>query len=296
MSIGPAPGVLDPDVGGRREQPPEARGRPPGRGEVVGERAVDPAAEPCPAAATADRDPPVRRGPQVVEREPGIGDPLAAGPADVGESLGDRLGQDDVRRPRHQPPSEPRPARRPRVERDDRRAGQDLAVARLGHRPDPDRAEPDPVAAPARCLARAGPDRAEGARPLPVDLDDLAALVDHHATLEQHAAQAAREHGRLDRRGAGHEHPVAEDRRADPRRDLRRGQRHVPIAQPVAAERLHGLGPRAILGRRGADRQRAGLRVPGIDRRCSRRTRRPRRRRPPSRRPSRAPRPRRSAR
>ena len=255
--------------------------------------AVDPPAEPGPAAATADGDPAVRRRPQVVEREPRVGEALAAGPADVGQAIRDRLGQDDVRRPRDEPPAEPRPAGRPRVERDDRRAGQDLAVAGRGRRPDPDRAEPAADAAPGRRPARRRPRAApSAARPLAVDLDDLVPSWITHAALEQHAPQAAREGGRLDGRRTGHEHAVAEHRRADPRRDLVRGQRHVPIARrPGRGAPRTAVVPRAVLGRRRADRQRARLREPGVDAVRRRTTRRSRRPRPPSPRPSPARRP-----
>ena len=65
-----APGVVDPDVGQDREPAPQSLRGPPRRSRVVGERAPDPAAEAGPPTTSADRDPAVRGGSGVVEREP----------------------------------------------------------------------------------------------------------------------------------------------------------------------------------------------------------------------------------
>ena len=89
----------------------------------------DPTAEPGPPAAAADGDPPVVGRPQVVQREPGVRHALAAGPADLRETVRDGLGEDDVARPGHQPPPERRPGRGPGVHGHDRRPGEHLAVA-----------------------------------------------------------------------------------------------------------------------------------------------------------------------
>ena len=97
---------------------------------------------------------PSRRRAQVVEREPRVGEALAAGPADLREAVRDRLGQHDVARPRDEPPAERRPRRRPRVERDDRGPGDDLARAGGRGRPDADRA----TGTTGRRAPRPGPD------------------------------------------------------------------------------------------------------------------------------------------
>ena len=57
-------------------------------------------------AAPAERDPAVRRGPEVVEQVAGVGDALAAGPADLLDQVGDGLGDDHVARGQRQPVAE----------------------------------------------------------------------------------------------------------------------------------------------------------------------------------------------
>src|SRR6266550_94193 len=114
-----APGVVDPDICQARKPASQAFGRPPRGTDVVRERSADPAAEACPSSTTADGDPAVGRSPGVVEGEAAIGQAFAAGPADLGEAIRDRLCQDHVARPRDEPPTERRPCRRPGVERDD---------------------------------------------------------------------------------------------------------------------------------------------------------------------------------
>ena len=59
--------------------------------------AAEPRARGEPAAAPAERDPAVAGGAEVVHERAGVGDALAAGPAELLEHVGDRLGQDDVR-------------------------------------------------------------------------------------------------------------------------------------------------------------------------------------------------------
>src|SRR5215216_2124941 len=82
------PGVAEPEVD------PTARQRPEPRPVVVGDvdRAApcvsDPTAEAGSAASSAKRDSTIGRRSGVVERESRVGDPLAAGPADVREKVG----------------------------------------------------------------------------------------------------------------------------------------------------------------------------------------------------------------
>ena len=88
MSIGPPQASSMRDVArstGTGAASPAARGGR--RPSVVRERGPDPPTEPGPAAAATDGDPAVGRRAQVVEREARIGDALAAGPADLGESV-----------------------------------------------------------------------------------------------------------------------------------------------------------------------------------------------------------------
>ena len=126
-----APGVLDPDVGEAREPAPKAVG---GASRAAPTSWVngppDPAAPARPAAAAAERDPAIGGRPPVVEREPCVGDALAAGPADLREPVRDRLGEDDVARPRDEPAAERPPAGRPGVRRDDDLVGLDPAAPR----------------------------------------------------------------------------------------------------------------------------------------------------------------------
>ena len=228
-------------------------------------------------AATADRDPTVARRPQVVEREPGIGDPFTAGPADLGESVPDGLGQHDVARPCHQASAERGPRRGPGVHRDDRRPRDDLAVPDRGRGADADGAVGTTTAAACwTVLAVAfqasgpgppssGPEAAEPTGPFAVELGHPRPLVDDHAPVERDTPQSAREQRRLDRRGPGHERPGPHDRGDRPVRDLCRRERHVPVSHPEACCGLDRVLPPPVLRGRGADRHRAGLRVPGID-------------------------------
>jgi hypothetical protein len=127
-----------------------------------------------------------------VEREPRVGDPLAAGPADLGEDVGDRLGQHDVAGPRDEPPPERPPASGPGVQRDDDLVGEDRAGAFGGGRRHP-----------------------PGLEPL-----DARPLVDHDAALERDAPQPASERGRLHRPGPRHERAGAEHGRSGVAGDL----------------------------------------------------------------------------
>ena len=73
MSIGPPHASSIRTSRMRREEPSQAGRGPFGRPEVVREGRADPAAEPGATASAADRDPTVARRPQVVEREPAVG-------------------------------------------------------------------------------------------------------------------------------------------------------------------------------------------------------------------------------
>ncbi len=72
------------------------RGRPDHSGVDLG-AALRPRSHRDPAATPAEGDAAVRGGAEVVEQGAAVGDALAAVPADLGQQLGHRLGQDDVR-------------------------------------------------------------------------------------------------------------------------------------------------------------------------------------------------------
>ena len=92
-----------------------ARPRAPGRSGPGGARPrattsgsrsawpCSPGAEADPAAAPAERDPPVGGGAEVVDHRPRVGDALAPGPADLLEQVRHRLGDHDVARGHRQP-------------------------------------------------------------------------------------------------------------------------------------------------------------------------------------------------
>ena len=200
-----APGVLDPDVGEAREPATQALRGAPGAARVMRERPPDPTAEPGPPSAAAEGDPAVGRRPRVVEREPRVGDALAAGPADLGQAVRDRFGQDDVARPRDEPAAERGPCGGPGVEGHDDLVGDDQA-RRLRRE----------VAIDGRRLARRR--RGSDARP----------LVDDDAALQGDAAKPAGEGGRLDGRRARHERARRGTRASGP------GRRPLAVERPPA--------------------------------------------------------------
>ena len=108
--------------------------------------AAQPRAHRDPAAAPAEGDAAVRGGAEVVDQGAAVGDALAAGPADLLEQLGHRLGEDDVgggdREPAAQRPA-PAPWRR-------RRSPAPRAPARTVPRR---RCAPRPRPAPSRSAA-----------------------------------------------------------------------------------------------------------------------------------------------
>ena len=185
MSIGP-PRRPDPDVAQRWEHATQTPGRPGGSTVVLRERRTDPSAKPGPAPAAADRDAAVSRRSQVMQRESAVRDALTTGPTDLGETLGDRLGQDHVPGPCHEPPAEPRPRCRPRIERHHRR----VRVTS----PSP----PPTSCAPAVRTTTGSPGLAEHPAPTPpsqpgplaVDSTSLA-LGDDDPTVQEDAPQAA---------------------------------------------------------------------------------------------------------
>src|SRR3954451_21913740 len=70
----------------------------PGDAGVDLRAAIDPAPGHEPAAAPAERDPPVRGGAEVLDHGPRVRDALAARPADRFEHVGNRLGDHHVAR------------------------------------------------------------------------------------------------------------------------------------------------------------------------------------------------------
>ena len=235
MSIGPphASSIRVAASDGNSRRSPRAAD---GGFRVVGEGTPDPPAEPCSSAAAPERDPSVGRRPQVVQREPGVAEALPAGPADLRERVGDRLGEHDVRGPRHQPTTERWPGCRPGVERND-----DLVRA------------DDPR-----------PDRRRGPHDATLERGRPRALMDGDPALQRCRPKRPREASRLDRRPLAHEHAAAEDRRRDPLTDLRGRQLHELVGDTETLARLDGLAPATVLGGRSTRGQGASLAVPDV--------------------------------
>ena len=132
-----APGVRDAATrergersarGGRAPRPPRLRRARRGRtrATAVGE----------PAAAPAEDDAPVARGAEVVDQRAAVGDALAAGPAELLDHVGHRLGQDDVRGGDGQPRAQLARSRARRgADRQHRRAGAHVAAGRSRRSP-----------------------------------------------------------------------------------------------------------------------------------------------------------------
>ena len=276
-----APGVLDPDIVQAREDRPEARRGAACRAGVGGERVADPTGPARPTAAAAEGDPAVAGGPQVVEREPRVAEPLATGPAELGETVGDRLGEDDVARPGEQ------------------------ATARTTARPPAHALRPRTT-----CSARTSP----GTPPAsvrtmtgPGSSGRVGTTLKHRTTTSPTAGRSpsrrpsisttrvpswmttprssrtrrrpAGQEGRLDRGPAAQEHPAAKDRAGATGLDLGRAQRQVLLPHPEsgtsrASRRTPRPGPvpRSRPGTRPSDTRRR--------RRGSRSRHRPRRRPP----------------
>ena len=211
------------------------------------ERPADPTAEAGLPSSAAERDPAVGRRPRVVEREPRVGDALAASPADLREAIGNRFGQDHVTRPGDEPATELGHRGSPGVEGDNYLAGDDQA----------------------RSFGRRGGDDGRR-RAAALEADDARSLVDDDAAFQGDTSKAAGERGRLDGRGAGHERALAEHGGADLRSDLLAGQRPPAIRESEPRARFDRLAPRAILGGRGTDREEPGRRPPGVDAVCRR--------------------------
>ncbi len=114
-----APGRLDLRLREPGQQPPQAELRPARRRRVVREPPVDAVAVADRAGARAHQHATVVRRPEVVEEHAGVHDPLAARPADLGEEVGHRLGQDDVAPEDGQPAADRPPVGRSGVRRDD---------------------------------------------------------------------------------------------------------------------------------------------------------------------------------
>ena len=95
---------------------------------VVGEDRTDATVEARRADASAEGDAAILRGSEVADREARVGDRLAAGPAELSQPIGDRLGQDHVAAPGQHPGPEARPAGRPGVHRQHPSLGGDAAA------------------------------------------------------------------------------------------------------------------------------------------------------------------------
>ena len=206
-----------------------------------------------PAAAPAEGDAPVRGGAEVIDQRAAVGDALAAGPTDLLQQVGDRLGEDDVR-------------------------GGDAEAVAQGAAPGLDggadrqhrRAAPAPQPPGVQASTPAGPSRS--AR---TGVDSKSSTPRRAQALAQAQDQARRLHRRRVRvEGAG-----TEGRRGAAGRDLVRVQRPHRIGRAQLLDRPPAPAPRR---RRGPRRSRpGGSRRDGTRRRPprSRRTRQSRRRR-----------------
>ena len=215
-----------------------------------------------PTAAPAERDPPVGRGPEVVEKVAGVGYALAAGPADLVDQIGHRLGDDHVARGHG---------------RDGGGAAQGLLSS---------------SAARIACPARTVPPPARTSTSSPLTRRPVTRELDLDPGLDQ--LLAARAPGAQGSRSRSRKHA--------PPRNIGDAQRAWTSAASHLdrlglAQLLAGLGGRAT-SRRGPGRSRsAGSRRAGTRRRLpvTRTIRRSRRRRAEPRAPPRSPRPRRTA-
>ena len=261
MSIGPpqASSIRTSRSDGKsRRSPAAARCTIP----VSVKAAPDPAAEPGPTTAPAERHPAVRRRPQVVQREPPVGHALTTGPADLRQSLRNRLGQDDVARPGHEPPTERRPARGPGIH------GQRPPSARPPRRRRP----------PTWCARGPGrPARPAAARrpPAPTAPSQPGRSPSSSTAGRPRGSSRRARAGRAGARGPGSPAgPWPRPRMKTPPRktgDATRARTSAAVSAtyssptPRARHASTASRPRPVLRRRGADRQRARLRVPGVD-------------------------------
>ena len=188
--------------------------------------------------AAAERDPPVRRRPQVVQRRAEVVHALAVGPADLGEALGRGLGDHHVRAAHH--------------DRAPERASS-AAPTRSARRPP----------RPARTVPCGVSRDHGGAAPEP---RDRRVLVDAHAAREQRVPQPPREARRLHAGTARREHAAAEQRRVAPRPHLLEGERAWTLGHAEALGGLsHQCRPTRLLRGRGRDADVAVALVPGVD-------------------------------
>ena len=147
-----------PGPGSSRRRPTSARAAV----RVTREAPVDPAAEADRPRARAHEHAAVGGRPEVVEEHAAVGDRLAAGPADLREQLGHRLGEDDVAAEGRQHARERLPAGPPGVHGDDDLARPDDPALRL-EQPVADARDVRPLVqtdAGGERLAGAGPARA----------------------------------------------------------------------------------------------------------------------------------------
>ena len=199
--------------------------------------AVEAGARRDPAAPPTEGDASVRRGSEVVDHRPRVGDALAARPAQLGDHVGDRLGDHHVTGGDGEPPAQLAVAGQRRAGREHGGAGAHAARDRCApRRPGPPRSAAGPASprrwSTPRCVkARAKPER-----------------------------QACR----LDSGGRRVEGPGAEDRRVAAGPHLGLGER---LAGARDAQLRAGVGdrlPGAVVGRSRGDLKVAAGAVPGV--------------------------------
>ena len=192
-------------------------------------------AEAHPPAAPAEGDPPVAGRPEVVEERAAVVDVLAAGPADLLEHVGHRLGDDHVARGDGERVAEAGEASRGAVDREDRRS------------------------------AAHGSRTASAAMPSRLSRSTARALVQADARLDRLRPQSEREPGRLDVRRDAQEHPGEEGGRRAAGGDVVLIERDGLLRRADVPAGLDDLVPVAGLRVARRDLERAGAAVPGID-------------------------------
>ena len=177
-----APGVLEADIAEHGQEVSEVADHP-GNGCTVGREDRPDASikSSCPDPG-AEGDPAILGGAEIADREARVGQRLAAGPADLRQAIGDRLGDDHVAAPGQDAGPEAGPAGRPGVR------GQDHLVS-------------------GDSASHGGQiDRLAGC----VEVLHLGRFVDLHTTLQEHPPQSPSEACRLDGGGARHEEAFTE--------------------------------------------------------------------------------------
>ena len=193
------------------------------------------AAVPDRPAAAPHQHAPVRGRAEVVDEHAPVGDRLAAGPAELGDQLRHRLGEDDVAPEVGQLAGERAPAGLGGVRRHDDLVGEHAPARRV------------------ELVRRSGAQRR-----------DARALVQLDPVGERGGAQRAGEPRRLDGRAVAEEHGAAKARRADAGATSSAESATASSGTPRLGRGAHGLLHRLVLSGRRRDLQVAALLEPDV--------------------------------